>query len=86
MGYNFLQGYSILCHLKRKNLKRNVKYLQEYSKQQKLIYLPEDNVIFIDDDKISIIGNSKYIIFKNGEYVFHHFANFKNDIYKDKFK
>lgn len=80
-GFNYLNEYSILCHLKNKNFNKNKKYLKEYSNENKLIYLPEDDVIFINNKKISIIGTSKYVIFKNGKYVFHNFANFKRDIF-----
>lgn len=80
-GYNLLKNYSLLCHLKNKNIKKNLQYLIKYSIKNKLIYLPEDNVIYINNEKISIIGNSKYLMFKNGKYIYHSFANFKNDIY-----
>lgn len=80
-GFNYLNGYSILCHFKNKNFNKNLKYLQKYSIKNKLIYLPEENVIFINNKKISIIGTSKYVIFKNGKYVFHNFANFKKDMF-----
>ena len=79
-GFDYLNEYSILCHLKSKNFNRNLKYLQDYSINSKLIYLPEDDVIFINDAKIGIIGTSKYVIFKNGKYVFHNFANLKKDM------
>lgn len=79
-GFNYLNEYSILCHLKNKNFKKNFEYLLEYSKSHKLIYLPEENVIFINNNKISIIGTSKYVIFKNGKCQRHNFANFKKDI------
>ena len=79
-GFNYLKGYSLLCHLKNKNFNKNKKYLEEYSKSNKLIYLPEDNVILIDNDKISIIGTSKYALFENGNYVFHNYANLKKDM------
>lgn len=82
-GFNYLNGYSILCHLKNKNFNRNLKYLQDFSISNKLIYLPEEDVIFINGSKIGIIGTSKYVIFKNGKYVFHNFANFKNDMVED---
>lgn len=78
-GFNLLKDYSILCHLKRKNLKKNCKYLEEYSKENRVIYLPEENVIIIEDSKISMIGNKRYMIFDNGKYVWHHFANVKRD-------
>ena len=75
-----LNNYSILCHLNNKNLKRNKKYLQNYSINEKVIYLPEEDVILVEDNKISIIGNKKYMIFKNGKFEYHNFANFKKDI------
>lgn len=79
-GFNLLNNYSILCHLKNKNLKRNCQYLAEYSKKHKLMYLPEEDVILIENKKVSIIGNEKYIIFKNGKYEYHNFANLKKDM------
>lgn len=79
-GFNFLNDYSILCHLKNKNFKKNCKFLKEYSKNNKVLYLPEENVIVIDNGKISIIGTKKYAIFKNGKYEYHNFANFKKDL------
>lgn len=82
-GFDYLNGYSILCHLKTKNFNKNLNYLQDYSVKNKLIYLPEENVIFIDNKKIDIIGTEKYAIFKNGKYVFHNFENFKKDMLDD---
>lgn len=79
-GFNFLNDYSILCHLKNKNFKKNCKYLIEYSKTNKVIYLPEEDVLLINDKKVSLIGNKKYIIFKNGKYAYHNFANLKKDM------
>ena len=79
-GFNLLNNYSILCHLKNKNFKKNRKFLEKYSKENKVIYLPEEDVILIEDKKISIIGNKKYVIFKDGKYVYHHFANLKKDM------
>ena len=79
-GFNYLNEYSILCHLNKKNLKKNYKHLKEFSKNNKVIYLPEENVIFIDNNKIKFIGTSKYVKFVNGECFFHNFANFKKDI------
>ena len=79
-GFNMLNDYSILCHLNKKNFKRNSNYLKENLKKEKIIYLPEEDVILISDNKASIIGKKKYVIFKNGKYVYHNFANFKKDI------
>lgn len=79
-GFNLLNNYSILCHLKSKNFKKNCKFLQEYSKDKKIIYLPEEDVILVEDNKIKLIGTRKYMIFKNGKYSYHNFANFKKDM------
>ena len=79
-GLNFLNDYSILCHLNKKNLKRNHKYLIDYSKKHKTIYLPEEDVIYITDNEIKLLGNKKYIIFSYGKSFVHNFANFKNDM------
>lgn len=75
-----LNNYSILCHLESENLKRNCKYLEEYSKKYKLLYLPEEDVILIENKKICIIGSKKYIIFKNGRYEYRNSINLENDI------
>ena len=80
-GFNILRDYSILCHLNNKHFKRNVKYLKSFSKNNKLIYLPEEDVIYIDDKKIRLIGNKKYIIFKNENYFYHTTSNIKKDMY-----
>ena len=79
-GFNLLNNYSILCHLKNKNLKKNKKYLQNFAIKEKVIYLPEEDVILIENNKMSIIGNKKYMIFKGGKFEYHNFANFKKDI------
>ena len=79
-GLNFLNGYSILCHLSNEGFKKNKEYLIEYSKKYKTIYLPEEDVIFISDNKISFIGNKKYAIFNNQKCNYHNSANFKKDI------
>lgn len=79
-GFNLLNNYSILCHLKNKNLKKNKKYLQKFSIKEKVIYLPEEDVILVENNKMSIIGNKKYMIFKDGNFEYHNFANFKKDI------
>lgn len=79
-GLNYLNDYSILCHLNKSNLKKNCKHLKEYSINNKILYLPEENVIVIENDKIKIIGTNKYVKFINGECCFHNFANFKKDI------
>lgn len=79
-GFNFLNDYSILCHLKKKNINKNLQYLKEYSQNNKVIYLPEEDVIFINNNKISIIGDKKYLIIKEGKYTSRNFSNIKKDI------
>lgn len=83
-GFNYLNGYSILCHLNNQNFKNNFKYLKEFSKKNKTIYLPEEDVIILSDNKINFIGEKKYIIFDGGKYVIHNFANIKKDINNNK--
>lgn len=82
LGFNYLNDYSILCHLKNKNFRKNYKYLEEYSKEHKVIYLPEEDCLAIENNKITLIGNIKYMIFTNGKYVYHNFANIKKDMLK----
>lgn len=79
-GFNFLKDYSLLCHLKNKNLNKNLEYLSVFSKNRKMLYLAEESVVFINNNKISLIGDNKYVIFKNGKYFIHRPANFKRDI------
>lgn len=68
-GLNFLEDYSLLCHLNTKNLNKNLEYLKEYSLENKLIYLSEDNVIYVTENKFNIFGDSNYIMFENGNYI-----------------
>ena len=79
-GFNYLNDISLLCHLKKKNCKKNINYLKEYTLQNKLIYLPEDDVLYIHNDKVSLIGDSKYLFFSNGQEVIHTSSNLKKDI------
>lgn len=79
-GFNYLNDFSILCHLNKSNLKKNYNYLKEYSKKNKVLYLPEEDVIFINNNKIKFIGTNKYAKFINGECFIHNCANFKKDI------
>lgn len=66
-SFNLLNDYSILCHLNNDSFKRNKEYLIEYSKRNKVIYIPEEIVILVNNYKITIIGNKEYIIFNNGK-------------------
>lgn len=79
-GFNLLNNYSILCHLKKSKLNRNCKFLENYSQKYSVIYLPEEDVIVVENNKISIIGNKKYIIFKDGKYTYHNSANLRRDM------
>lgn len=79
-GFNYLNDYSILCHLNNNNFKKNKKYLTDFSINNKVIYLPEEDVIIVSDNKIEFVGNKKYVIFKKGKFVYHNFANIKKDI------
>jgi len=79
-GFNYLNDYSILCHLNNSNLRKNRKHLINYSKKYKTLYLPEEDVIIISDDKLEFIGSKKYIVFKDGTYFYHNFSNIKKDI------
>ncbi len=79
-GLNFLNNYSLLCHFNKSNLKLNENYLKEYSKMNKLIFLPEEDVIVITDKKIRIIGNKEYCLFYKGTPFIHNSSNFKKDI------
>lgn len=79
-GFNYLNDYSILCHLNKANFKKNKDYLIDYSIKNKTIYLPEEDVIIVTNKKIEFVGKSKYVIFKDGQYIYHNFANIKKDI------
>lgn len=67
-GFNMVSGFSILCHLKEKGMKKNLKYLQEFSKRNKTIYIPEEAVIYIDNFEQKILTPTEYLIFENGEH------------------
>lgn len=72
-GFNILSGCSLLCHLNRNdgvkfNRDKNSEYLLEFSKNNKVIYLPDDDTIFVNDDEITIIGDSDYRVYENGCY------------------
>lgn len=79
-GLNLLSNYSILCHFSKSSLKANKSYLEEYSKLEKLIFLPEEDVIVITNNNIRLIGNKKYGLFYNGQYFERNVGNFKKDI------
>lgn len=81
-GLNLINGYSLLCHLKNKNLKKNKQYLEEYSKNNKVLFLPEEDVLVVEENNIKIIGNKKYYLFVDGKSIKHSIANFKKDIKK----
>lgn len=67
-GYNFLNNISLLCHYEadKEKTKKNIEYLKQYSKNKKIIYLPEEDTIFINDNKETIIGAKDYCIIENG--------------------
>lgn len=79
-GFDYLNGYSLLCHLSKSYLKLNEKYLKEYCKENKVLFLPEEDVLLITDKNIKFIGNKKYCLFNKSNYVIHSSANFKKDI------
>lgn len=80
-GYNLLNGFSILCHLKKENFNKNLDYLLDFSNKEKVLYLPEEDTIVIDDKEIFLIGNKRYIKLENGKYTSHNFVDFKKDIF-----
>ena len=79
-GFNYLNDFSILCHLKNNSFEKNLHHLCKCSVGNKIIYLAEESVIYIHDDKISLLGDNKYVIFKDGKYAVHRPSNFKKDI------
>lgn len=82
-GFDLLNGYSILCHFSKSSLKLTEEYLKEYSQNNKLLFLPEEDVLVVTDKNIKFIGNKKYCIFKYGDYTIHTSANFKKDINRE---
>ena len=79
-GLNFLNNYSLLCHFNKSNYKLNKDYLKKYSKENKLIFLPEEDVIVITDKQIKFMGDKKYCLFYKGASFIHNSSNFKKDI------
>ena len=70
-GFNVLYDMSLLCHLNRNDgikfdRNKNSKYLFEFSKICKTIYLPDDDVIYVNGQDVRIIGNSKYNVYDQG--------------------
>ena len=72
-GFNILSDYSILCHLNRNdgikfNRNKNSDYLLNFSKKNKIVYLPDDDTIFVTKKSITMIGKSSYRIYEDGRY------------------
>lgn len=82
-GFNYLNGYSLLCHFSKSSLKLTENYLKEYSKNNKLLFLPEEDVLLVTDKTIKIIGDKKYCLFYKGNQKLHSTANFKKDINRE---
>ena len=83
-GFNVIKDYSLLCHLNRNdgikfNRDKNSDYLLNFSKENKTIYLPDDDTIFIDNNDITIIGSSEFRIYENGGYKIRMINNDKNN-------
>ena len=79
-GLNLVNNYSILCHFNKPNYKLNKRYLKEYSKNNKILFLPEEDVLVVTDNRIKIIGNKKYSLFQKNNVLIHNSSNFKKDI------
>ena len=70
-GLNICNGYSILCHFNKKIFANNKAFLEEYSKQNNIIFLPENDTLYISNNDIGIIGEEDYLIIKKGvSYIF----------------
>lgn len=73
-GFNILSGYSLLCHLNRNdgvkfNRDKNSEYLMHFSKNNKVLYIPDDDTIFINDKDVTFIGDSEYRIYYNNKFI-----------------
>lgn len=68
-GFNVLNDFSLLCHFNKKEeqTKINEEYLIKFSKNNKTLYLPEEDTIFINGDNIELIGNEKYLVFEQNK-------------------
>lgn len=69
MGFNVLNGISILCHYTNRSPQKDresTDYLIELSKRKKVIALPEEDTIFVYDNGFEVIGTRPYYIFENG--------------------
>ncbi len=77
---NFLHDISLLCHFNKKNQKENHEYLKQFSKNNKVIFLLEEDVLVITNNNIKIIGNRKYTYYQNEEVVIHTSFNLKKDL------
>lgn len=67
-GFNTLNNISLLCHWNKDEqlTKINMDYLIKFSKNKKILYLPERNTIFINGKTIEMIGKEKYCVFEDG--------------------
>ena len=74
-GLNICNGYSILCHFNKKIFANNKAFLEEYSKQNNIIFLPENDTLYISNNDIGIISEEDYLIIKKGvSYIFNTFS------------
>ena len=68
-GFNLFNDISLLCHFNKneEQTRKNLEYLNFFSKNKKILYLPEEDTILIDNNHIELIGNKKICCLENGE-------------------
>ena len=77
-GFNFINGYSLLCHYTSRNDERteiSKKYLLELSRTKPVYAIPEEDTIYVNDGKIEFIGSKPYYEFANGKVITHNVLN-----------
>ncbi|MCL1786299.1 MAG: peptidase E [Alphaproteobacteria bacterium] len=69
-GFDMIDGASLAPHYTNGNsaeTKAATEFLKEYSKNEWIVAIPEENSIFINDG-IKVIGTKNWYMFQNGEY------------------
>ena len=77
-GFNFINGYSLLCHYTSRNEERteiSKNYLLDLSKTKPVYAIPEEDTIYINNGKIEFIGSRPYYEFIEGKVIMHNVLN-----------
>jgi dipeptidase E len=68
-GLNLIFGASYTAHYTNKNEEKTnlaTNYLDEYSHNEPVLAIPEEDTLYINDNLIKVIGTKNYYVFNNG--------------------